>query len=357
MLFMIRSLIAGTGAYIPTLTVTNDDFLSSHFYNPDQTPLAYSIQTTLKKFSAITGIHQRRYAAPGITASLMGLEAGRQALHHAQVNPELIDQIIVAHNYGDMAYRGAPRDQVPSLASRIKQGLGIKNPYCIAYDLVFGCPGWLLALMQADQAIRSGSASRVLVIGTETLSRVLDGSDRDSMIFADGAGACLLTKNDTTPERGLLHSIARSDTQTEASYIYSGKANDGSEGSPVFIKMQGHKVYEYALREVPQAMKKCLDASGRSIDELKMIFIHQANEKMDEAILREFYKLYSQTPPALIMPMNIGWMGNSSVATIPTLLHQVMSGELADYRLQSNDLILFASVGAGMHINAVLYQV
>ena len=351
---MIRSLITGTGAYIPTLPVTNEDFLSSKFYNPDQTPVSHPTETTIRKFAAITGIQQRLYAAPGMTASLMGLEAARQALDQAQIDPERLDQIIVAHNYGDMAYKGAPRDQVPSLAARIKQGLGIQNPYCIAYDVIFGCPGWLLALSQADQAIRSGAASSILVIGTETLSRVIDTSDRDAMIFADGAGACILTKTDA--KRGFLHSIARSDTQTEASYIYSHQANDGSESSPLFIKMKGHKVYEYALREVPSAMQKCLNESGRSIDELKMVFIHQANEKMDEAILREFYKLYGKTPPAYVMPMNIRWMGNSSVATIPTLLHQVLSEELQGYRLQPNDLILLASVGAGMHINAVVYQ-
>ncbi|MDR6198073.1 ketoacyl-ACP synthase III [Siphonobacter sp. SORGH_AS_0500] len=351
---MIQSLITGTGAYIPTLAIPNEDFLSSQFYNPDQTPVSHPTETTIRKFAAITGIQQRRYAAAGMTASLMGLEAARQALDQAQINPEKLDQIIVAHNYGDMAHNGAPRDQVPSLAARMKQGLGIKNPYCIAYDLIFGCPSWLLALMQADQAIRSGVASSILVIGTETLSRVIDASDRDAMIFADGAGACILTKTDS--KRGFLNSIARSDTQTEASFIYSQQANDGSEESPLFIKMKGHKVYEYALREVPPAMKKCLDESGRSIDELKMIFIHQANEKMDEAILREFYTLYGKTPPDYVMPMNISWMGNSSVATIPTLLHQVLTGELEHYQLHPNDLILLASVGAGMHINAVVYQ-
>lgn len=353
---MIRSLITGTGAYLPSLTITNDAFLTHEFYDSNQTPLRQPVETTLKKFTAITGIQQRRYATPGMTASLMGLQAAQQAISQARIDVESIDQIIVAHNYGDMAYAGAPRDQVPSLASRIKQGLAIKNPFCVAYDLIFGCPGWLLGMIQADQAIRSGAASTILVIGSETLSRVIDASDRDSMLFADGAGACVVTQS-LTDQGGILHAVVRSDTLTEADYIYSGKANADHDGSPQFIKMHGHKVYEYALTQVPGAMKKCLDESGIPLEALKMIFIHQANEKMDEAILREFYRLYGQTPPPAILPMNIRWMGNSSVATIPTLLHQVMQGELPGYSLQKEDYILLASVGAGMNINALIYQV
>ncbi len=104
-------------------------------------------------------------------------------------------------------------------------------------------------------------------------------------------------------------------------------------------------------------MKECLDNSGIAIDKLKKIFLHQANEKMDEAMINKLYKLYGQTPPPGVMPMSIHLLGNSSVATIPTLLDLVLRGEQEGHQLNSGDMILFASVGAGMNINAVAYRV
>lgn len=121
--------------------------------------------------------------------------------------------------------------------------------------------------------------------------------------------------------------------------------------------MKGRKVYEYALRHVPSAMKECLDKSGNAIGDLKIIFIHQANEKMDEAIIKSFYGLYGITEmPEQIMPMSIQQLGNSSVATIPTLFDLVRKSKLPGFELATGDLILFASVGAGMNINAVCYR-
>jgi 3-oxoacyl-[acyl-carrier-protein] synthase-3 len=121
--------------------------------------------------------------------------------------------------------------------------------------------------------------------------------------------------------------------------------------------MKGRKVYEYALRYVPEAMKGCLDKSGISIKELKKIFIHQANEKMDEAIITAFYNLYgTQQIPEGIMPMSIHWLGNSSVATIPTLYDLVRKEQVEGQQLHPGDVVLFASVGAGMNINAVAYR-
>jgi 3-oxoacyl-[acyl-carrier-protein] synthase-3 len=120
--------------------------------------------------------------------------------------------------------------------------------------------------------------------------------------------------------------------------------------------MEGRKVYEFALSHVPQAMKDCFDASGYQIEDLKKVFIHQANEKMDEAILKRFYRLYRTQMPEGVLPMNIQTYGNSSVATVPTLLDLVRKGELKGHKLNKGDVILFASVGAGMNINAITYQ-
>jgi 3-oxoacyl-[acyl-carrier-protein] synthase-3 len=121
--------------------------------------------------------------------------------------------------------------------------------------------------------------------------------------------------------------------------------------------MKGRKVYEYAVRHVPPAMKDCLDKSGIDIDSLKKVFLHQANEKMDEAMINKLYKLYDKTPPKDVMPMSIHLLGNSSVATIPTLLDLVLRGKKEGHELQPGDIVLFASVGAGMNINAVSYRI
>jgi 3-oxoacyl-[acyl-carrier-protein] synthase-3 len=353
---MLRSKIVATGAYIPALDVPNDLFIDRIFFDSDQKAIAQPTETVIRKFSMITGIKRRRYAPEGTTASDMGTLAAQQAIARAGIDPESIDRIIVAHNYGDMKYNGVPRDMVPSLASRIKHKLAIKSTKCIPYDIIFGCPGWLQGFIQADQAIRAGDVGTCLVIGTETLSRVLDPTDRDSMIFSDGAGACII-QSSSVGNSGVINTAVRSDTSEELEFIYSAGSNEGYETDLRFIKMKGRKVYEYALKYVPQAMKDCFDCSGEDIRNLKMIFIHQANEKMDEAIVKRFFELYNiGCLPENIMPMNISTMGNSSVATIPTLLHQVSSGQMDMFRLSEGDLVIFASVGAGMSINAMTYR-
>ncbi len=353
---MARSKIVATGAYIPSEVMPNKHFSNHTFYQGNQSVIPQDNDTIINKFKAITGIRERRYAPENMSASDMGALAAKQAIEESGIDSESIDQIIVAHNYGDMDYLGAPRDMVPSLASRVKHILGIENPACIPYDILFGCPGWLQGIIQADQAIRIGAAKTCLVIGAETLSRVLDPTDRDSMIFSDGAGACILQLN-TDDESGLINSLVRSDTTSELEYIYSGAGNDGQEDEKRYIKMLGRKVYEYALKYVPLAMKDCFDKSGEQIDALKMVFLHQANEKMDQAIIDRFFELYGiQEVPQYMMPMNISFMGNSSVATIPTLLHQVLGTELDSYNLQRGDVIMMASVGAGMNINAITYR-
>jgi 3-oxoacyl-[acyl-carrier-protein] synthase-3 len=239
----------------------------------------------------------------------------------------------------------------------VKHDLGIKNPNCVAYDILFGCPGWIQGVIQADAFIKSGMAKKCLVIGAETLSRVVDDYDRDSMIFSDGAGATILeAKEDTTA--GILAASVQSHCNDEAYYLYMGKSNKpDSDPSVRYIKMKGRKVYEYAIKNVPIAMKECLDKAGVHVSEVKQFFLHQANEKMDEGFIKVLFKLYGiKEIPAHIMPMSIHKLGNSSVATIPTLYDLVNHGQLENHSLQKGDIVLFASVGAGMNINAVCYR-
>lgn len=357
---MTRNIIAGTGAYIPEIIRRNEDFNNSVFLNEDGSSINKTTGQIIENFKKITGINERRYIPAGTNASEIATFAARDAIADSGIDPETIDQIIVAHNYGDLKPGSFQPDTVPALASRVKHRLGIKNPHCVAYDILFGCPGWVQGLIQADCFIRAGNGTTFLIIGTETLSRIIDPFDRDSMIFADGAGACILQKRDNAEAgQGILSTAARSDCFEEASYINLGPSHSAEtdEKQHGYIKMQGRKVYEYALKNVPAAMKECLEKSGASISELKKIFIHQANEKMDEAILKAFYQLYGiEQSPADIMPMSIQWLGNSSVATIPTLFHLVRKGLIPGQSVESGDLIMFASVGAGMNINAVCYR-
>ncbi|NOR28753.1 MAG: ketoacyl-ACP synthase III, partial [Lutibacter sp.] len=123
-----------------------------------------------------------------------------------------------------------------------------------------------------------------------------------------------------------------------------------------YIKMHGRKIYEYALNNVPLAMKSALDKSGIDISEVKKVFIHQANEKMDEAIIKRFYRLYKTKLPEGVMPMSIHKLGNSSVATVPTLLDLVKRGEIENQEINKGDVVILASVGAGMNINAIVYK-
>ena len=352
-------MITGTGSYIPENIVTNQDFSNNTFY--DQKGVAYNAthEEIAEKFTAITGIEERRYADQNQVASDLGAIASRIAIEDAGIDPETLDQIIVAHNFGDVKYNTVQTDNVPSLGTRIKHLLGIKNPSCVAYDVLFGCPGWIQGIIQARAFIKAGMAHKCLVVATETLSRVVDKNDRDSMIFADGAGACVVEEVESDVREGIIGMEAGTWAEDEAHFLFMDKGN-AQEADPnvIFIKMYGRKIYEFALTKVPQAMKACLDNAGMHIHDVKKILIHQANEKMDQEIIKRLFRLYKERNiPDGIMPMNIHKLGNSSVATIPTLLDQIRKGTGEEHHeLNKGDIILLASVGAGMNINAIAYR-
>lgn len=348
--------ITGSGSYIPPHSVPNTDFADHQFLQDDGQEYPYSQEQITEKFKSITGIEDRRYVDKDLTASDIGAIAAKRALEDSGCNPEELDYIIVSHNFGDVRHGTIQSDILPSLASRIKHQLGIQNPSCVAYDLLFGCPGWLEGVIQSVAFIKAGMAKKCLVIGTETLSRVLDPHDRDSMIFADGAGATLVEESDKPG--GILSHASASHTFKEADYLFFGPSNNQDLDRDLrYIKMKGRKIYEFSLTEVPKAMKNCLDKSGIPIEQLKKVLIHQANEKMDEAIIKRFYRMYKESAPENIMPMSIHYLGNSSVATVPTLYDLLMKGELEGHSVKEGDVLLLASVGAGMHINALTYQI
>ncbi len=354
----LYSVIVGTGSYTPEKRVKNSDFLDKEFYDANGQKLQKSNRETIDKLAEITGIQERRHAANDQLASDLAYLAALDALDSSGINKESLDYIIVAHNFGDILHNNRRSDFVPSLAARVKNKLGIVNPGTIAYDLPFGCPGWLQGIIQANYYLKSGDCRRVMVIGAETLSRISDPHDRDSMIYADGAGATILEATASDRPLGILSHAARSDTIEHAYMLWMGRSyNPDHQGDDLYLKMDGHKLYEYALKTVPLVAKESIDKAGLSIGDIRKVLIHQANEKMDEAILKRLFKLCGGAYMPEVMPMIISWLGNSSVATVPTLLDLLRKGKLEDHAYSSGDNIVLTSVGAGMNINAVVYRI
>lgn len=347
--------ITGSGSYIPEVVMRNADFNDHQFLSEDGEKLPHLNDVIISKFKDITGIEERRYAESHMTTSDLAFLAAQKAITDSGTDPETIDYLIMAHNFGDVKPNAIQSDAVPSLATRVKNKLRIKNPKCVAYDILFGCPGWVEGVLQANAYIKSGMAKKCLVIGAETLSRVVDVHDRDSMIYSDGAGATIIEA--CGDNEGLLAYESATFAYDEAGFLYFGNSfNKDLDPDVRYIKMHGRKIYEFALSEVPKAMKSCLDQSGIAIGDVKKVLIHQANEKMDEAIIQRFYKLYGQPAPENIMPMSIHKLGNSSVATVPTLYDLLIRGKLDKQQIQKGDVLIFASVGAGMNINAFVYR-
>lgn len=352
------SVVTGSGSYIPTQVVRNEDFLKSEFFDASGQRLSKPNAEIIKKFQQITDIEERRYVKDDIVTSDMGYYAAENAIQAADIDKESLDYIIVAHNFGDVLHNNKKSDMVPSLAARIKYKLGIQNPYTIAYDLPFGCPGWVQGMIQADYYIKSGDAKKILVIGAETLSRIADPHDIDSMIYSDGAGAVVVEARQSDERVGILAHKTRSDTFNHAHLLNMNVSyKPDYKDDTLFLKMEGRKLYEYALTTVPQLVSDCLDKAEVDISMIKKVLIHQANAKMDDAILSRLFKLLDVNEiPENIMPMTISSLGNNSVATVPILMDKLLRNEFEQHRVSSGDHMVLASVGAGMNVNAIVYK-
>jgi 3-oxoacyl-[acyl-carrier-protein] synthase-3 len=352
----LGTVIVGTGCVIPGRQVSNAEMLGREFWGPDGKKIDKPNQKIIDQFESITGIKERRYAEDNQVTSDLAALAAANALDSSGIDRESLDTIIVAHNFGDVRAGTRHSDLVPALAARVKARLRIANPGAAAFDVVFGCPGWLQGVILCDAMIRAGDIRRAMVIGADTLSRVSDPHDRDSLIYADGAGAVILEARDT--DAGILAHVVRSDTLDHSTMLVMGPShNEEIFLEAIFLKMEGRKLYKYALQTVAVSIKRCLDKAGIPLSRVSKVLIHQANGKMDEAILGALYDLYDLSPSPGVMPMTISWLGNSSVATLPTLLDLVTKGKMEGHAIRSGDILVFASVGAGMHINAAVYRV
>lgn len=355
----IYSIITGSGCYIPTRIVKNEDFLNNVFYDESGEKFDKTNEDIIEKFRLITDIEERKHVTDDLVASDIAFLAAQDALNSSGIDKESIDYIIVAHNFGDVMIDNRRSDFVPNLAARVKHKLGIENFNTIPYDLPFGCPGWLEGVILANNYIKVGSAKRVLVIGAETLSRISDPHDRDSMLYSDGAGAVIVEATNSDSPTGILSHKTRSDTLNHAFMLRMAKSYNKDYGSDeLFLKMNGRKLYEYALKTVPQVIKDCIETSGLLLENIAKVLLHQANAKMDEAMLNRLFALYGiKDIPSGIMPMMITKFGNNSVATLPILFDQIIKGKIKGQQFSTGDDIVFASIGAGMNVNSLVYRI
>ncbi len=351
--------IVGTGSYLPTRTITNDYFSNYTFFDPStKAPFDKDNDEIIQKFKEITNISERRWISNDLENSDMACMAVKEACESANIDPETFDFIIIAHNFGDVNLETTRVDILPSLANKVKAKLGIKNSSCFCHDIISGCPGWTQGLITADAYIKSGFAKKGVVVGSDVLSRISDPHDRDTMIYADGAGATIVEAVESEEPIGILSHSSRSDSVSYWNLLTNGNSfNPDFKGNDQFIKMSGHRLYVYALTYVPGVVKDSLDKAGLHLSDVKKVLIHQANEKMDDAILKNVFKLYHEKEiPAGIMPMSIEKLGNSSTATVPTLLDLIVKGKMEGQAIHPGDHIILCSVGAGMNINSIIYK-
>lgn len=352
------SRIIGTGSILPNTKKANSAFWGNTFFNTDHEQMTKTNEAITAKFEEVAGIVERRVAEKGINASDLGAQAAKLAIQDSGIDPETLEYIIVAHNFGDVNFGTIQSDMLPNLAAKVKQKLGIKNSRCVAYDILFGCPSWVQAFVQAEYYIKSGDVKRVLVVGADTVSRMTDPHDIDGLLFADGAGAAILERvefDDNQPV-GVLSHVTVSDCVEEAEYLKMGDSlKPGTEGQ--YIRMYGKGVFRYAVSKVPVAMNECLAKAGLKLEDVDKFVMHQANMKMNKIILKHLYELNGYTDyPEEMMPLVVDKLGNSSAATVPTVLDLIMKGVMEGHAIEKGDIVVFASVGAGMHANCIVYK-
>ncbi|MCK3685858.1 ketoacyl-ACP synthase III [Maribellus sp. YY47] len=351
--------IIGTGSYLPPTIIKNTHFLKNEFYTPGGEKITDKTnEEIIQKFREITNIEERRYVAEDQVTSDIAALAIENACKSAGISKESLEFIIVCHNFGDIVENNKRIDTLPGLANKVKQKLHIKNPKSICHDVVSGCPGWTQGMIVADAYIKSGFMKRGVVVGADVLSRVSDPHDRDSMIYADGAGATVVELIESEEPTGIISHASRSDSVQYGNLLTFGTSSNPDFGSDeLFIKMTGHKLYIYAITTVPGVVKESIELAGIELSDIKKVFIHQANEKMDEVILAGVFKLYGEKEiPEGIMPMSIRKLGNSSTATVPTLIDLVAKGKMEGQEINEGDYTIFCSVGAGMNINSIVYK-
>jgi 3-oxoacyl-[acyl-carrier-protein] synthase-3 len=317
---MVRARIIGTGSYTPEAVLTNDD-------------LAKKIETSDEWIVTRTGIRARRMARKDEQTSDMAAAAAKRALEMAEVRPEELDLIIVGTISGDMP--------MPSCATFVQKKLGAR---CPAFDVSAACAGSLYGLSIADKFVRTGASKRVLVIGVELLSRLLDWEDRNTcVLFGDAAGAMLVAP-EADESRGILATHLDADgTLTDILTIPGGgslhpASHETVEARLHKVKMNGREVYKIAVRALAETVEKSLAMVGMTTADVKHVVPHQANIRIVDTVLERL------GIPRDRAVLNIEKYGNTSSASVPVTLDEgVRSG-----RIQKGDIVAMMAIGAGM---------
>ena len=318
------SRITGTGSYLPPRRVTNAELVAR---------LAQQgIESSDHWIRERTGIRARHFAEPGVYASDLGVEAARNALSAAGVRPDEIDLIIVAKSTPDMVF--------PSTATILQHKLGVAG--CPAFDVQAVCSGFVYALVVADAMIRTGTASKALVIGAEVFSRLLDFNDRTTcVLFGDGAGAVVLQASSSP---GILASDIHAYGKHSGILCVPGHVSGGQVLGNPLLQMDGQAVFKLAVGVLESAARAVLEKAGRSEDDIDWLVPHQAN-----------IRIMQGTAKKLKLPMNkvvvtVDEHGNTSAASIPLALDSAVRAG----RVKAGDTVMLEGVGGGFTWGAVL---
>lgn len=319
---MTQAVIKGVGAYLPTKRLTNTD-------------LEKMVQTSDAWIRERTGIQERRIAADNELTSDLARQAALEALQDAGLTASDIDLIILATT--------TPDDTFPATACKVQQQLGMTGGF--AFDIQAACSGFLYALSVADAYITQGRAHRVLVIGAETLSRIVDWSDRNTcVLFGDGAGAVVLEGSADKTDSGILSVLLRSDGRYRDLLLSSGGVSRTQTAG--FIHMEGREVFRHAVENMAQIAKDVLQQQRLTPADIDYLVPHQANVRIIEATRTKLGL------PADKVILTLQQQGNTSAASIPLALHTgIRSG-----RIQRGDLLLLESMGGGLTWGAGLIR-
>ncbi|UXU76359.1 MULTISPECIES: beta-ketoacyl-ACP synthase III [unclassified Paracoccus (in: a-proteobacteria)] len=322
---MRRAIIRGTGHYLPERVVENTWFEDK-------------LDTSDEWIRARTGIERRHFAAPDQRTSDLGLAAARAALDNADMAAQDIDAIIVATSTPDLTF--------PSVATMVQAGLGMRRGF--AYDIQAVCAGFVYALANADAMIRAGLADRVLVIGAETFSRIMDWTDRGTcVLFGDGAGAVVLEATEAagcSEDRGILATDLNSDGQfRDLLYVDGGVASTGTAGQ---LRMQGNLVFRHAVEKLADTAHRALDKAGLGPAQVDWLVPHQANLRIIEATAKRM-----QLPMDKVV-LTVADHGNTSAASIPLALSVANSAG----RFRPGDVLVAEAIGGGLAWGAVVLR-
>jgi 3-oxoacyl-[acyl-carrier-protein] synthase-3 len=326
----IRAEIAGTGMFLPNKVLTNAD-------------LEKTLDTSDEWIRSRTGIHERRIAGDGESSSTLAIQAGKMALDSAKILPNELDLVIVCTSTPDILF--------PATACFVQDGLGAIN--AAAYDISAVCSGFVFGLSIAEQYIKSGRYRHVLIIGSETNSRIVDWSDRSTCIlFGDGAGAIVLKKNEMSEPEGVLSTHIHSDGGKSDLIIVPGGigkktiSQEAIDKKEYFIHMSGNTTFKVAVKRMVEVSREALDFNELSVEDVSLVLPHQANRRIIDAVTEKL------GIPSEKMFINIEKYGNTSSASIPIAMHEAREAGL----IKPGCLTLLVVVGAGLTWGAALIR-